>query len=470
MMVKIHRIMLVPLLILISLAVAGTTLATVEQQEDDEWDVDYWDNDDLSGSPDESDTLDDLSIDEDWGDDNPISGIDDDDFSVRWTRRVDFDGGRYRFELKADEGARVYLDDNKILDGWTGKTDQKLTHERDVSDGLHDLRVEFQEDSGEAYIQFDWDKISDDDDDDDTNPEFPDWKAEFFNNTTLSGTVVRTFNTSDIRYEWGSGSPGSGVNNDNFSGRFSRTLTLGRGTYYFDVEVDDGVRFYFNNQLIMNSWDLGPGKFVAVAYTSGGSIPMRLEYKENTGNARVRLIWYKLSDDNVTGGSPAPAPTATPIPGQPTQPPSGGAPNRSTVVLNVNSPGVVRGGNSAAWNTVPSGGFNNGQYIWNYNHDAIDGFYNWVRWYPNLAAGAWEVYVYVPADNATTKRARYWVHHAGGYTLTEVDQSAVRGQWVSLGTYQFNGASYEFVSLSDVSFELDATTRVAYDTVRFEPR
>jgi hypothetical protein len=79
------------------------------------------------------------------------------------------------------------------------------------------------------------------------------------------------------------------------------------------------------------------------------------------------------------------------------------------------------------------------------------------------------VFAYIPVGQATTATARYWVHPSGGYTLVVIDQGAYQGQWVSLGRYYFSSEFYEFVSLSNVTFEEPGTTQVAFDAIMWVP-
>ena len=61
--------------------------------------------------------------------------------------------------------------------------------------------------------------------------------------------------------------------------------------------------------------------------------------------------------------------------------------------------------------------------LWTYNNYSVQPYYNWARWYPNLAAYTWyDVYVHIPDLYTTTSKARYWVSHAGGYSLRVVNQ------------------------------------------------
>jgi hypothetical protein len=96
--------------------------------------------------------------------------------------------------------------------------------------------------------------------------------------------------------------------------------------------------------------------------------------------------------------------------------------------------------------------------------------YNWARWYPGLAAGRYEVLVYIPDRYTTTAHARYWVSHAGGLTLKVVDQSANGDRWVSLGTFQFRGTGDDYVSLADVTYEPYLSRLIAFDAVKWVPR
>ncbi|MDX9954902.1 MAG: hypothetical protein RBT75_12435 [Anaerolineae bacterium] len=132
-------------------------------------------------------------------------------------------------------------------------------------------------------------------------------------------------------------------------------------------------------------------------------------------------------------------------------------------------PGFVRGGSPTGWRSVNEG--HSGRLYWTYNNDKVRSSYNWARWYPTLAGGRYEVFVYIPDRYTTTANARYWVVASGKYTLKIVDQSAYDGgQWVSLGTYNFNGGGSEYVSLADVTYETRLSRLVGFDAVKWERR
>ncbi len=60
--------------------------------------------------------------------------------------------------------------------------------------------------------------------------------------------------------------------------------------------------------------------------------------------------------------------------------------------------------------------------------------------------------------------------HAGTLSQVIVAQGLYADQWVSLGTYYFNAAGGEYVSLSDVTYECFSCYTVVWDALKFSPR
>ncbi len=59
------------------------------------------------------------------------------------------------------------------------------------------------------------------------------WRGEYFNNVNLSGRPALVRDDAAINFDWGLGSPAPGIQADNFSARWVRTVPLGGGTYRF---------------------------------------------------------------------------------------------------------------------------------------------------------------------------------------------------------------------------------------------
>lgn len=399
------------------------------QHSDPTWTAYYWDNMTFTGQP----VLQraDAAINFNWGTGSPGTGVPADRFSVRWQRYIDVAAGTYRFTATSDDGIRVWVDDRLLIDSWRDQAPTTVAADRTLTAGHHLVRVDYYENGGGAVARLDYAPV---------DPPIVNWRGEYFNNTTLSGSPVLVRDDAAINFDWGTGAPAVQLPADLFSVRWTRTVTFEPGTYRFTLTVDDGARLTVNNHLLIDKWIVqAPTTYTADFYLPGGRTPLTLTYFENTGGATAKLSWARV-----------------------TPPPGDG------IIVDNTSPGFVTGGRAASWRTV-QGGYG-GNYLWTYNNDRVRPNYNWGRWYPDLDAGRYEVFVFIPARNATTDQARYWVSHRNGYTLVEIDQMAYADEWVSLGTYTFRGTSSDYVSLSDVTYEPYLSRRVAWDAARFVAR
>jgi len=99
------------------------------------------------------------TLDFDWGSGSPAQGLPKDDYSIRWEQIVELDPGVYRFYARADDGVRVEVDGDRIIDEWhTSNASETYTAEVSLS-GLHELMVEYFEQAGNAKIAFWWEHL-----------------------------------------------------------------------------------------------------------------------------------------------------------------------------------------------------------------------------------------------------------------------------------------------------------------------
>ena len=105
-----------------------------------QWKGEYFNNMDLAGAP----TLvrNDYSIAFNWGLGWPNSRIAADHFSARWTRTLRLSEGTYRFTLRMDDGARLYIDDVLIFDEWHAASGQTYVADVPLGAGTHVVRLE----------------------------------------------------------------------------------------------------------------------------------------------------------------------------------------------------------------------------------------------------------------------------------------------------------------------------------------
>lgn len=115
----------------------------------------YFNNPTLSGSAVLVRT--DPAIDFDWAQSSPAPAINADNFSVRWTKSETFaQAGKYTFTMMSDDGAKLYIDNNLVLDRWIerGTTFDKVTI--DLSQGDHQIKMEYYEYFGAANAKLKW--------------------------------------------------------------------------------------------------------------------------------------------------------------------------------------------------------------------------------------------------------------------------------------------------------------------------
>jgi len=123
-----------------------------------DWKGEYWSNRTLDGKP--GLVRNDAEIDFDWGRGRIAVGLPEDNFSARWRRDVDLRPGVYRFEARADDGIRVYLDGKPIIDEWHGSDGDEVYRVDKSLSGEHDLRVDYYEREGTARVSLSWERIS----------------------------------------------------------------------------------------------------------------------------------------------------------------------------------------------------------------------------------------------------------------------------------------------------------------------
>jgi PA14 domain/Ig-like domain from next to BRCA1 gene/SdrD B-like domain len=269
------------------------------------WSAEYFSNRDLRGAPAIKRT--DPAIDFNWGSGSPDLAIPADSFSARWTGSTSFEMAVYRFHVIVDDGARLYVDGNLLIDSWVAGSKRELTRDVGLARGNHSLRLEYFENRVTATVRLYWEKVS--------SPSFPDWKAEFWNNVNLSGTPVLTRNDSQVNFDWGTDAPAVGVPADRFSARWTRTLDFAPALYRFSLRANDGVRFSIDGTPWVDEWHASDGTTV---YTAEGFLsgvkPLRLDYYDDSGQARVSLSWEQLATTLTPSSTSTITPTGTVTP------------------------------------------------------------------------------------------------------------------------------------------------------------
>jgi len=94
-----------------------------------------------------------------------------------------------------------------------------------------------------------------------------------------------------IYFDWGSGAPFAGYREDDFNVRWTKNVFFEKGRYYFTIEVDDAVCFSINGDTVINEWYDTNGTSYTVYYDipKRGTYPVKIEYYEATGNAKIKI-------------------------------------------------------------------------------------------------------------------------------------------------------------------------------------
>ena len=275
----------------------------------------YFNNTTLTGSPivDRCET----TINNDWGTGSPAPGVNADGFSVSWDGQFDFAAGTYTFSATGDDGIRVFVDATKVIDGWKDQSATTYTAPLTLTAGSHEVRVEYYDNTVDAVAKASWQLTSSGGGGGGTcSGQFD---AQYFNNTTLSGTPVVEQCETAINYDWGTGSPAAGVNADNFSVRWSGQFNFAAGGYTFSATADDGIRVYVDGNLVIDKWiDSSATAYTATTTLTAGTHAVKVEYYDHTVDAVAKVSWQQTS----TAGAPtavidSPASTLTYAVGDP---------------------------------------------------------------------------------------------------------------------------------------------------------
>src|SRR4051812_169102 len=120
--------------------------------------------------------------------------------------------------------------------------------------------------------------------------------GQYFFNDNFTG--LADTRTEAVAQNWGAASPGSGIDADTFSVRWTGQVQPRFTEHYtFTALSNDAARVWVDGQLIVDDWKSHTARY------SSGSIDLvanqlydiRVDYREDTNNARMELNWFSTS-------------------------------------------------------------------------------------------------------------------------------------------------------------------------------
>ena len=117
-------------------------------------DASYFDNQWLMDEP-VIERIDDV-LDFDWGL-GPITNYGRDYVSIRWWGKLKPETtDTYTFFITADDGVRLFIDHDLIIDMWQLDSVEKKASIQLVADTFYDIKMEYKDETGKAHIRLEW--------------------------------------------------------------------------------------------------------------------------------------------------------------------------------------------------------------------------------------------------------------------------------------------------------------------------
>jgi beta-glucosidase len=119
------------------------------------------------------------------------------------------------------------------------------------------------------------------------------FQAEYYNNRELQGeaTAIKIENKIDNFWQEGQNVI-DGIKANNFSVRYSTDYTASKdGSISFEIEADDGYRFFINNEQVINAWQRNRwgARTYELSIKKDSVYKLVLEYWQGEGKANVAL-------------------------------------------------------------------------------------------------------------------------------------------------------------------------------------
>jgi beta-glucosidase len=126
--------------------------------------------------------------------------------------------------------------------------------------------------------------------------------GHFYNNMTLSGSTALTRSDPNLDVNWNGQSPGTGVNADQWSAKWTGNVNPpATGSYTFSLTSDDGSRLFINGQQVIDNWrdQAAHTETATVNLTAGQPASIEVDYYQDGGGSSLSLGWEPPGQDPI---------------------------------------------------------------------------------------------------------------------------------------------------------------------------
>lgn len=327
----------------------------------------YYPNMTLTGQP--ALIREDALLDYNWRQAAPDAALGINYFSVRWSGKIKpLYSETYNIYTSSDDGIRVWVDGKPVIDSWVKQSGTERMGTIALKAGtLYDIKIEYYENEGDARVRLMWESASQlkgtvpssalfiaesaaaatpaptaasvpkptatpaptatptptatpaptatptpPPTQNTANLTAPvsenGLRGEYFNNMQLSGSPAIVRNDAVLDMNWRQSAPDTAIGVDFFSVRWSGKIKpLYSETYQIYTNSDDGIRVWIDGKSVIDSWvkQSGTERQGSITLTAGQLYDIKVEYYENQGDARARLLWESPSQPKGTVPSSA---------------------------------------------------------------------------------------------------------------------------------------------------------------------
>lgn len=129
------------------------------------------------------------------------------------------------------------------------------------------------------------------------------WLGSYFNGTKFQTRVLSRRETA-LQFDWGAGSPATGVNVDGFTAQWVGDLRLPTGYTTFTIEADGGAQLYIDNRLVFDQINNSTSRIwkpviyvpsdAPIANPGTGEVDttrhrIEVRYRHSSGNAKLKF-------------------------------------------------------------------------------------------------------------------------------------------------------------------------------------